>query len=174
MLIKRLTKGTPLTHAEVDSNFQYLQGLAETAQDRADSAFSNDATHYAEFLGLGPDLSALRDDINALEGRTDTLEGGAGTTASTLASLSTNLQLLLDEVTASFERKGLDAGGVYTIIEFKRKSGTLVKRSVLSGGASPEYTTRTETLYKVDGSVALTRVYALTYSGGQLISETWL
>lgn len=72
----------------------------------------------------------------------------------------------------SFYRSGLDDGGVYTIVEEKRKNGTLSKRAVLSGGTSPEYTTRTETWFGLDGTtVVLTQVFTINYTDGQVVSE---
>lgn len=69
-------------------------------------------------------------------------------------------------------RLNLDSMGLYTTIEYKRANGTLAKRSVLSGGTTPEYTTRTETTYKSDGTTVLkTVVFALTYYNGKLLNE---
>ncbi|QPC47105.1 hypothetical protein [Mangrovibacillus cuniculi] len=67
-----------------------------------------------------------------------------------------------------------DSNGIYTTIEHRRNSdNTLIRRSVLSGGTSPAYTTRTVTFYGVDGVTLLrTDVYTLTYdSDGELVSE---
>jgi hypothetical protein len=67
---------------------------------------------------------------------------------------------------------GLDANGIFTTVEVRHKSGTLYSRSVLSGGTSPQYTTRTETYYADDGTtVILTQVFALSYTNGRLVSE---
>lgn len=69
-------------------------------------------------------------------------------------------------------RLNLDSTGLYTTIEYKRANGTLARRSVLSGGSAPEYTTRTETTYKSDGTTVLkTVVFALTYYNGKLLNE---
>lgn len=66
-----------------------------------------------------------------------------------------------------------DANGIFTTIDFKDATDTLRKKSVLSGGTSPSYTTRTVTYYASDGvTVTSTRVYTLTYDGdGDLLSE---
>ena len=71
------------------------------------------------------------------------------------------------------ELTGRDSNGIFTTVEYKVGS-SLRKRSVLSGGTSPTYTTRTVTLYAADGTTVIsTTVYTLAYDGnGDLISET--
>lgn len=66
-----------------------------------------------------------------------------------------------------------DANGIYTIIEFTDDSGNLRKRSVLSGGTSPAYTTRTVTFFAADGITQTgQRIYSITYdSDGDFLSE---
>ena len=66
-----------------------------------------------------------------------------------------------------------DANGIYTIIEFTDDSGNLRKRSVLSGGTSPAYTTRTVTFFAADGITQTgQRIYTITYdSDGDFLSE---
>lgn len=67
-----------------------------------------------------------------------------------------------------------DVNGVFTKITYKRKSdGTVFATSVLSGGTSPQYTTRTLTFFETDGTtVKSTKVFTLSYdSDGDLISE---
>jgi hypothetical protein len=70
-------------------------------------------------------------------------------------------------------KSGKDANGIYTIVEYKRADGTLYARSVLSGGVSPQYTTRTITYYAADGTTVLrTDTYTFTFDAdGDLISE---
>lgn len=66
----------------------------------------------------------------------------------------------------------LDENGIFTTVEVRHKTGTLYSRSVLSGGTSPQYTTRTESFYADDGTTVLfTQVYTLTYANGRLVSE---
>lgn len=73
----------------------------------------------------------------------------------------------------SVVRSGKDANGIYTTVQHKRSDGTLYRQSVLSGGASPNYTTRTVTFYAADGvTVIATAARALVYSGSDVISET--
>jgi hypothetical protein len=70
-------------------------------------------------------------------------------------------------------KSGKDSNGIFTIVEYKRADGTLFAKSVLSGGTSPQYTTRTITYYGTDGTTVLkTNTYAITYDiDGDVISE---
>lgn len=67
----------------------------------------------------------------------------------------------------------IDVNNIWTEVDLKRKDGTLIVKSVLSGGTSPTYTTRTETYYAVDGTtVTNTVIYTRTYNiDGILITE---
>jgi hypothetical protein len=70
-------------------------------------------------------------------------------------------------------KSGKDENGIFTIVEYERADGTLYARSVLSGGTSPQYTTRTITYYDNDGTTVLrTDPYTLIYDAdGDLIGE---
>lgn len=72
------------------------------------------------------------------------------------------------------ERSGKDAEGVFTVVEWFRVGGELAVRSTLSGGTSPEYTTRTVEEFALDGdTVDRTTVYTLAYDAdGDLTTET--
>jgi hypothetical protein len=72
----------------------------------------------------------------------------------------------------SIVRLNKDVNGIYTEIQFIREDATMEAKSVLSGGTTPKYTTRTETYYQADGTtVRTTIVYALNYTGDDLTSE---
>lgn len=61
-------------------------------------------------------------------------------------------------------RTGKDSEGVFTTIEWKREGGTLAKKSVLSGGTSPQYATRTVYYYALDGiTITQTVIYDQYY-----------
>lgn len=65
-----------------------------------------------------------------------------------------------------------DDNDIFTEIQFKREDETLFKKSVLSGGISPQYTTRTVTYYDEDGiTEASITIYTLNYTGDDLTSE---
>lgn len=70
-------------------------------------------------------------------------------------------------------RSNKDSEGIFTQVDYKRYDDTLFVRSVLSGGTSPEYTTRTATYYAEDGTtVVSTKVYTISYDvDGDITSE---
>lgn len=72
------------------------------------------------------------------------------------------------------ERSNKDSYGNFTTVTYKRKSdGTIYAKSVLSGGTAPQYTTRTETFYDVDGTTVLATIpYTISYdSAGDWVGE---
>jgi hypothetical protein len=72
----------------------------------------------------------------------------------------------------SLARSNKDENSIFTTLTYTRSDSTVAKISQLSGGSSPEYTTRTETWYAADGeTIVNTLVYALTYDTGELVSE---
>lgn len=83
-------------------------------------------------------------------------------------------QAKIERSAYSTTKSSKDAEGVFTVIEKRRKADdTLAARAVLSGGASPKYTTRTITYYESNGTtVAATHTFTLTYDAdGLLVSE---
>lgn len=65
-----------------------------------------------------------------------------------------------------------DSNGISSTLEYKRSDTTLFKTIILSGGTSPQFTTRTITYYDVDGTTVLsTEVFNLTYSDGRCFSD---
>ena len=92
-----------------------------------------------------------------------------------------NLKILAGDVAAhkadttsySTYKLNPDSEGIFTEIQYKRQDGTLILKSVLSGGTSPQYTTRTETEYEQDGvTVKATRTYTISYDeDGKVTSE---
>lgn len=72
----------------------------------------------------------------------------------------------------SVYRSSKDSEGIYTIITYKDSTNTTRRVSTLSNGTSPYYTTKTITDYDTDGVTVLnTRIYTLSYSNSELISE---
>lgn len=64
-------------------------------------------------------------------------------------------------------RENKDRFGIFTKISYKRKDGTVIATSLLSGGIAPKYTTRTVTYF--DGTI---ETYSLSYdTDGVLKSE---
>jgi hypothetical protein len=70
-------------------------------------------------------------------------------------------------------KSGKDSNGIFTTVDYKRPDGTLYARSVLSGGTSPQYTTRTITYFDTDGTTVIrSDTFTLSYDGnGDLVSE---
>lgn len=64
-------------------------------------------------------------------------------------------------------------GEIYTVVTWKDGSNVRRKESTLSGGTTPEFTTRTVIFYDTDGTTVLdTIVFTLTYDGdGDLLTE---
>lgn len=84
-------------------------------------------------------------------------------TATTAASINL-VRKKVEQTDYTVERLRKDANGVFQEIQYKRKDGKLAIKSVLSGGTSPKYTTRTITYYGIDGtSVEKTTITDLTY-----------
>lgn len=89
--------------------------------------------------------------------------------------LSAQIGILSDKVDdLKTVKSSKDANGIFTTITYRRKSDdSLFATSVLSGGTSPNYTTRTVTYYELNGmTVRETLTYTLTYdTDGALVSE---
>jgi hypothetical protein len=70
-------------------------------------------------------------------------------------------------------KKNKDVNGIYTTYERYRLDGTLLMRSVISGGTSPKYTTRVETWYGANGTtITSSTTYNITYdSNMNFVSE---
>lgn len=70
-------------------------------------------------------------------------------------------------------RSNKDSNGIFTQVDYKRYDDTLFARSVLSGGTSPSYTTRTVTYYAANGTTVVSTVtYTISYDGdGDITSE---
>ncbi len=77
------------------------------------------------------------------------------------------------DVNLKLYRMNKDSEGIFTELQWKRSDDTLAIKSVLSGGTTPKYTTRTETYYDEDGeTVLMTKIYTLSYDeDDDLISE---
>lgn len=72
---------------------------------------------------------------------------------------------ITDLITHSTLVLNQDVNGISTQLQYKRADGTLIMNSVLSGGISPNYTTRTETYYKSDGiTVDRENIYSISYN----------
>ncbi|WP_289142453.1 hypothetical protein [uncultured Brevibacillus sp.] len=114
----------------------------------------------------GPDKKRLDDHI------------GAGGTAHALATPSVaGFMDPVDKDSLQSLRKyrsGYDSvSKIYTIVEYKRKDGTLFMKSVLSSKVGSNYTVDTRTYYALNGTtVRNTEIYDITYdSDGSPVNE---
>ncbi|OGX78210.1 hypothetical protein A6395_13390 [Exiguobacterium sp. SH31] len=105
-----------------------------------------------------------------------------GSVVSAVNEVNGKVGILSDRTTAvedkvddlKMVKSNKDSEGIYTTLTYRRKSDdSLFATSVLSGGTSPNYTTRTVTYYEPDGTtVRETLTYTLTYDAdGSLVSE---
>ena len=79
---------------------------------------------------------------------------------------------LTDTTQYSTYKLNQDSNGIYTEVQYKRVNGSLIMKSILSGGTSPLYTTRTVTNYAQNGTtITSTKVYTITYTNGEVTSE---
>lgn len=99
-------------------------------------------------------------------------------TAHGLGALSLELSrhaadLALHDEAMSLYKLNKDSFGLFTELQWKRADGTLAKKSVLSNGVPPNYTTKTVTYFENDGTtVKAGKVYTLSYDQeNDLISE---
>lgn len=117
------------------------------------------------------------------------LDDTANSSSTTKAATANSVKGVSDRVTANADQIGIlldktddlktaktnkDANGIYTTVTYRRKAdNSLYATSVLSGGTSPSYTTRTITYYESNGTtVRKTVTFTLSYdTDGVLISE---
>ena len=97
-------------------------------------------------------------------------------TATNNTIAATNVQSAIDELSMEslkVAKSGKDGNAIFTVVEYRRKSdNVLVARSTLSGGTSPQYTTRTLQWFGSAGTVIRTDTFTLTYDAdGDLTSE---
>lgn len=113
--------------------------------------------------------------INGVPIASSTVVGGVKVASSSGLDLAGDgsLSVALPEA-VEISRSGKDSNGVFTTITYTRPDATVYQTSILSGGTSPQYTTRTVTWYAADGTtVVRTDVYTLAYdSDGDITSET--
>lgn len=113
------------------------------------------------------------DATNAKKGHVQLVDDIKGNSTS-LVPTQNAVRKGIEQTSYKTVKSGKDANGIFTTVQSYRKSdGTLAEKSVLSGGSSPKYTTRTDTYYGVDGiTVEKTETFALTYDAdGICISE---
>lgn len=140
-------------------------------------------------------LSKADSAIQSLPAASDTVSGTvvlddtANSSSTTKAATANSVKGISDRVKANSDQIGIlsdktddlkttktnkDTNGIFTTITYRRKSNdSLFATSVLSGGTSPSYTTRTVTYYEANGTtVRKTVTFTLSYDAdGVLVSE---
>lgn len=78
---------------------------------------------------------------------------------------------VLHNISVKVLKLNKDNNGIFTKVEHRRKSdNTLARSSVLSGGTSPKYSTRTVTYFATDGvKIIKTDVFSLSYDEDDLL-----
>lgn len=118
-------------------------------------------------------LSVLHSDghVDALE---SLIDSNKIMTASTtvIPKASASGEATFNELNAvKILRSNKDSNDVYTTIEWFDSSNVVRIKSVMSGGTSPLYTTRTLTYYNIAGTLIYTKVFTQQYDGEDWIGE---
>lgn len=129
-------------------------------------------------------MDGIDEKLQSVESSVDTVSIEVGDLSEQFASKVTgfeefkestisNLEELEEANTLSTVKSSKDSEGIFQVITYNRPDGTVFATSILSGGSSPQYSTRTLTFYENDGiTVKDTKVFALSYdSDGDLVSE---
>ncbi|GEK30337.1 hypothetical protein KZO01_06460 [Kurthia zopfii] len=158
---------TGISKTDLSQPVQDSLQKADNAATQTELTKTNEAvaTHMAE------------DATNAKKGHVqlvDNVDGNSASLVPTQNAVKIGIRKGLEQIDYRVTKSGKDTNGVFTSVEYRRKSdNTLAVKSVLSGGSSPKYTTRTLTYYGVDGiTVEDTTTRTLSYDAdGDLISE---
>ena len=166
--------------SELDSYTGPMSGTTKMPVSDSDTLKTGTASQVKTYIegAIGTaQFRALLDDATAADQRTtlglgDAATKNVGTAAGTVAAGDHTHDALCLTIASASSRSSKDANGIWTTVQYRRADNTLIRQSVLSGGTSPQYTTRTETVYAADGTTVLaTLVYTLTYTSGELTSE---
>lgn len=125
---------------------------------------------------LASDLAThqVEDATNAKKGHVQLVDDVNGNSSS-LVPTQNAVRKKIEQTEYKVSKSGKDSNGIFTTVEYQRKTdNTLAVKSILSGGTSPQYTTRTVTYYGVDGTtVESTVTKTLSYdSDGDLVGES--
>lgn len=150
-------------------------------QEQWDEWFNTNVPAYEQEWQNFMDTLTGQSPVMSVNGTTPDANGNVEVAVDTSAieaevdALSNEIGILSDKVDdLKTVKSSKDANGIFTTITYRRKlDDSLFATSVLSGGTSPNYTTRTVTYYEPDGTtVRETITYTLTYdTDGALVSE---
>jgi hypothetical protein len=79
------------------------------------------------------------------------------------SSDSVNEAIAFNSIYGKVTKSSKDANDIFTVVDYYDSSDVLRLKSTLSGGTSPEYTTRTVITYDNTGATTTTRVYTQSY-----------
>ncbi|WP_010305421.1 hypothetical protein [Kurthia senegalensis] len=147
----------------------WFDGIADTTEQSVSDWQTTQEQAFSDWFATIQ--NALDGDVAAsLANQITTLQSDVNTKFNNLLS---EFQRLDNEKLLKKYKSMKDSEGIFTTVTYKRTDGTVYATSVLSGGTTPQYTTRTITFYDSDGTtVKTTKVYTLSYdSEGDLVSE---
>ncbi|KAJ51103.1 hypothetical protein BD780_000225 [Clostridium tetanomorphum] len=132
----------------------------------------NDAVNIEDLNYNADILDKKVKEVESNAGSVKSVNGKTGAVVLNAADIKTNsgtsveLQLadIIQQQKFYIKKFDTDENGIDTRVEKYRLNGTLLEKSVLSGGVSPNYTTRTITFYTVNGitvtdTIILTQIY---------------
>ena len=150
-------------------------------QEQWDEWFDTNVPAYEQEWRNFMDTLTGQSPVMSVNGNTPDANGNVEVAVDTSAieaeidTLSNEIGILSDKVDdLKMVKSSKDANGIFTTLTYRRKAdNSLFATSVLSGGTSPSYTTRTITYYEQDGTtVRKTVAYTLSYDvDGALVSE---
>lgn len=191
---KKYTKApTGIPELDLDSAVKAALGKARTALQsvtKADVGLGNvdntsdaskpisnaQAAKFSEVEGALTTHQA-EDATNAQKGHVqlvDDVNGNSTSLVPTQNAVKIGIRKGVEQTDYKVNKSGKDSNGIFTTVQYTRKSdNTLAVKSVLSGGTSPQYTTRTITYYGINGTtVEATVTKTLSYdTDGDLLSE---
>ncbi|MBA9087628.1 hypothetical protein FHR92_004113 [Fontibacillus solani] len=150
---------TPTSSARFRS-YLFNDSIATSLESEQGEALHKLMTPYNTKHVLQKEIEPLLQEISGFAGQQQELE--------------TQISMLMDLVAryARIVRSLKDEHGIFTSVQYFREGGTLLKSSLLSGGTSPRYTTRTDTYYNQEGNIIYNVERTLIYdSDGDMIAE---
>ncbi len=138
-------------------------------------ATQSDITNVQNEIGILSDTvdeHKAEDATNAKKGHVQLVDDVNGNSPS-LVPTQNAVRKKVEQTGYKKIKSSKDSNGVFTVVEEYRKSdNTLAEKSVLSGGTSPKYTTRTITYYGIDGiTVEKIETYTLSYDSDDVLTS---
>lgn len=157
-----------------DSQISALTATDTLHSNQISALVATDTIHSDQVAALTATDTAHSDQIAAIGGISRT-GNNSWSGINTFSTDTVQLGMFLEKgVTAV--RSSKDANDIFTTIVWKDAVGTIRKKSVLSGGTTPEYASRTEVIYGPDGIATLSEiVFTQSYDGdGDWTGESYV